>query len=364
MSRTKQKLLLLFLFPLGLLFNQLFNAFPHIGERYYSRGINKYFIMTISRIWGIFSFSIFEILIYIGVTLLLIYLVTTILNIFKNTRVWLETLGHFFLNLACIGAIIYILFMLFWGLNYRRPSFASSYGIEPGTYSTKELGDLYEYLVKQANKAREHLPEDENGVMIAYGDIWDIFLRAQVGYDLAAETFDKLGGTYGSPKPILASPLLNYTGITGMYAPFTGEPNVNVAILDMDLPATTTHEMAHQRGYGFENECNFIAYLVCTMHPDADFRYSGYVLAIAYTSNALATVDFERLQQVNSKMSEKVYNDLTYHNTFWNQYKGDLQEVSDKINNTYLIANGVSSGTDSYGEVVDLILSYYMNHQR
>lgn len=333
--------------------------FPTLGEKFYSTSLNKYFIMLMSRVWGVFPFSVFEFLIYGSVLAILFYTLYTLVKLFKNFSQGLSIVLHFSLNIAVFLALLYIAFLLMWGLNYKRPSFADSYGIHPGTYSAKDLGELYAYLLKQAAKVRAELPEDENGVMKALGSPTDIFKRAQAGYDEASKTFEKLSGVYGKPKPILASPALNYTGITGIYSPFTGEPNVNTAILDMDIPATACHEMAHQRGYGFEDECNFIAYLVCSMHPDLDFQYSGYILAIAYTSNALAKVDLPLLQQINTTMSDKILSDLNYHNAFWDQYEGEIQEVSDQINSNYLQANGVASGTQSYGKVVDLLLSYY-----
>lgn len=361
MTKIKHKILFLLLFPLGMLLTKLFLVFPAIGENFYSTGINKYFIMAISHIWGVLPFSVFEILIYLSILLIVGYTLYTFINLFTHFSEGLWIVIHFLLNITIFLSIVYILFLLTWGLNYKRPSFADSYDIKPGTYTTKELGNLYAYFLKQAGRIREDLPEDEQGVMKTLGDPQDIFKRAQAGYDVASKSFPKLKGSYGKAKPILSSYALNPIGITGIYSPFTGEPNVNTSILDMDIPATTTHEMAHQRGYAFEDECNFIAYLVCCVHPDVDFQYSGYILAIAYTSNALAEADLPLLQQINTTMSDKVFADLTYHNRFWSKYNGDAQEVSDQINSAYLQANGVAAGTKSYGQVVDLLLAYYDN---
>lgn len=359
MSKTKIKICLLFLFPLGLLLNYLYTLAPETWARYYSMGVNKWTIQALSLTANILPFSIFEFLIYGAVIGLIIYTIYTIFKIITNFSSTLKILLNFLLNIAATGAVIYIAFISLWGLNYKRPHFSERYDIVVGTYSHEELGDLYQHLLNLASRIRSQLPENEEGLMVPFGDHKDIFDRAQRGYDVASKEFPILGGKYGQAKPIMASELLNYTGITGIYSPFTGEPNVNIAVPMVTLPSTTCHEMAHQRGYGFENECNFIAFITCIIHPDLDFQYSGLIMAISYTSNALATADLALLQQINTSMDPKVFNDLSAINTFWDQYEGDVKEVSEQVNNAYLESNGVVAGTESYGEMVDLILALY-----
>lgn len=356
---TKYKLLTLLLIPLVTLLSYWYSAAPYSWEKFYSMGINKFFIQCLSLLFGWIPFSVFEILIYITVIVGIIYILYLIIKSLMHLKKSPKILLGGLLNIGVFLTILYSCFMLMWGLNYKRPQFGISEQLIVGEYTPQELGDLYAHFLKQAGRIREQLPENEDGAMIALGDYRDIFKRAQKGYDVAGEKFIELTGDYGMAKPILISKWLNYTGITGIYSPFTGEPNVNTAILDMNLPVTTCHEMAHQRGFGFEDQCNFIAYLTCIMHPDLDFQYSGYILAISYVSNALASTDYDLLLELNNTMHPKVYFDLNYHNTYWKQFKGDVQEISDNINSSYLQANGVEAGTKSYGKVVDLLLAYY-----
>lgn len=356
---TKYKLLLFLLIPLVTLLTYWYAAMPNAWEEIYSMGINKFMIQGLSLIFGIFPFSVFEFFIYTAVLLIIIYPIYLIVKIIKNRKVGWRIFFNGLLNVGVVITIFFSAFILMWGLNYKRPQFGISEKIVAGEYTTEQLGELYSYLLNQAAQIRTQLPEDENGAMQALGDYKDIFKRAQLGYDVAGEKFIELTGDYGIAKPILASKWLNYTGITGIYSPFTGEPNVNIAILDLNLPVTTCHEMAHQRGYGFEDQCNFIAYLTCVMHPDLDFQYSGYILAISYISNALASSNYPLLLELNNNMSDEVRFDLNYHNDYWTQFDGDVQEISNNINSSYLQANGVQSGTNSYGKVVDLLLAYY-----
>lgn len=150
-----------------------------------------------------------------------------------------------------------------------------------------------------------------------------------------------------------------YTGITGIYFPFTGESNVNISIPDTSLPSTILHKMAHSRGYASEDEANFIAYLSSINHPDYDFVYSGYKLALSYTASVLSKIDFDSYQELHSNLSYKVINDIKYSNKFWSKYNGIISNISDSFNNSYLKSNGIEEGTENYSKIVNLSLIYY-----
>lgn len=121
---------------------------------------------------------------------------------------------------------------------------------------------------------------------------------------------------------------MSYTGITDIYIPYTGEANINVNGTDMMLPSTVLHEMAHQRGFAIEDEANYIAYLSCTMYPDVDFQYSGVMLALIHSMNALASKDMDEYIKLTKIYSEGVRRDIRYYSNIWKQYEGKLEEAS------------------------------------
>ena len=47
------------------------------------------------------------------------------------------------------------------------------------------------------------------------------------------------------------------------------------------------HELAHIRGYIYEDEANFIAFLACVESDDVAFQYSGYLSVLNYVANDL-----------------------------------------------------------------------------
>ena len=58
-------------------------------------------------------------------------------------------------------------------------------------------------------------------------------------------------------------------------------------------------------------------------------------------------------------MPPEVEEDLRLNREFWARYDGKIAEVSNKVNDTYLKANGQKEGVKSYNRMVDLIVAYY-----
>lgn len=327
---------------------------PQGFESYYAQGINKWTIELVSVITGIFSFSVGEFIVYGHVLVLPVVAIILLIKIFR---------GGFFRSIYRIlqyVCILYVAFMFMWGFNYERQSVSSSIGFEVGTYTKEELSALTSYLVQEANRLRPYQTLSADGVMMIPGGYKQIFARASDGYTELSKKYQFLSGLYGKPKPILASEPMLYTGITGIYFPYTAEANVNVSVPDLLLPATTLHEMAHQRGIAPEDEANFIAYLAAVAHPDKDFQYSGTILALINTMNALYGIDADEATKIRAIYSDGVSQDIISYSRFWDDYKGKTTEVADRVNDTYLKTNRQEDGVRSYGKMVDLLLGYYL----
>lgn len=338
------------------LLGKIMSRYGYALEKYYSSTINKTIIQYISQITGVFSFSLAEIIFVGHVISLPIILVFLIYKLIK---------GNFFLYLFKILnylCILYIMFMAMWGFNYNRISIGTMLDLQVQPASIEELYRLNQAIIEKANTLREEVEENLDGIMHLQEGHKDVFLRADQGYESLGKTLKVLSGNYGKPKPIALSNLMLYTGISGIYFPFTAEANVNVDIPHMILPATTLHEMAHQRGFASEDEANYIAYLTASAHPDVDFQYSGTVLALIHSMNALYAQDAKLATTLRSTYSEGLNRDFKYYSAFWKAYEGKANETSNKINNTYLKSNGQKDGIKSYGKMVDLLLAHFKKH--
>ncbi|HCW04490.1 MAG TPA: DUF3810 domain-containing protein [Clostridium sp.] len=351
------KLVVIGMVPLIMIINLISKSFPDFIERYYSAGVNRPVRQFLSLITGMFLFSLAEILLP-GLVIILIYLVAKVIVNIKKTS-FLSRL----LNLGVYLSALYILFMVLWGFNYNRLSFEEISDLKVEESSNEELYKLCENLIERAKILREDVKEDFKGVMTIEGGYKEVFSKASQGYLNLSADYPELAGKYGKPKKILLSKPMCYTGITGIYIPYTGEANVNVNIRDFMLPATATHEMAHQRGFAREDEANYIAYLACSANEDPQFKYSGVMLALIYSMNALADVDYEGYKELIASYSPGMKRDLIDNMEFWSQYEGKVEEIANNINNSYLKSNGQKDGVQSYGRMVDLLLAEYREQE-
>lgn len=365
----KYKYISLILFPITLFINHIASKLPNLVEKYYSTWINKLTIEVLSKASGLIEFSLYEVIVYILIISMLIFLIRLILVFTKKHNVAKRILGNSILNILSTLSICYFLFILLWGINYNRlplqTSLLNRYNLSNNTkienveYTNQDLKNLYKFLINKANETRFFTLQNKEGSMMANTNYKGIISRAQIGYNNISNIIPEVQGNYSNAKYIKSSKFMSYTGITGIYFPFTGEANINIDIPDIYIPCTVIHEMAHQRGFASEDEANFIAYLASINHTDIDFNYSGYILALSHTASALRDADPSSYELLTSNISDNVRRDLEYNNNYWKNYNGKISEISDKFNNSYLKSNGVKDGTKSYGKMVDLLLAYY-----
>lgn len=166
-----------------------------------------------------------------------------------------------------------------------------------------------------------------------------------------------LEGASAPAKPVLVSTALSYLGISGIFSPFTGEANVNMTLPEPDVPFAACHELAHAHGFAREDEANYVGYLACTRHPDADFRYSGLLAASVYAMNALARVDRDGHAELDARRASGVRRDLAALTAWAERYRGPAERVSQAVNNAYLKSQGQKEGVRSYGRMVDLLIA-------
>lgn len=363
--KKRNRILIFLLFPISILINYLASKNPFFIEKYYTRGFNKIIVQILSNLTGIFPFSIYEIIVYIVIISVIIFIIYTLYLIVNNKFKLKKFIKLSIFNILSILSITYFLFIILWGLNYNKVPLESilinQYNNDNNTslknidYDISDLRKLYEFLIEKTNESKNLVLSNKNNI----SDYKDIIKRSYLGFNSISHIIPNLDGEYGNPKYIFSSKLICYTGITGIYFPFTGESNINIAIPNSSLPSTILHEMAHQRGYASEDEANFIAYLSAINHPDKNFVYSGYRLALSYTRLSLKNNDFDSYTKLNSNLSNEVINDINYNIEFWSKYNGEISKISDNINNSYLKSNGIKEGTENYSKMVNLLLTYY-----
>lgn len=316
--------------------------------------------LSINAMSSLAPFSLAEILIVLLVVGSVVYLIIYIVKLIKGQNSRTNTLLKFIINPICLACILYFVFTLSCGISYYRYPFAQTCGLKVEAYSEAELIGLCNELANGVNTLRKDVKTDQNFIMKrSDANIYVTAKKAQSAYDKISTDYPLLRAGYGQPKPVIGSRLMSYCNITGIFFPFTFEANVNTDVPDYSIPAIMCHELSHLRGYMREDEANFIAYLVCKKSDDADFQYSGEMLAFIYASNALYSADSSAANTLYSKLSDGVRLDLMNNSAYWKQFEGPVAKAAGTVNDEYLKANRQEDGVKSYGKMVDLLLAEY-----
>jgi hypothetical protein len=332
---------------------------PALVERRFARGIYPVAASALARLSGTLPFSAAEVLLILAAVAGVIAAVRLARRLGRSRgRRW-RVLGRAAFALWAVAGLAYALFVVLWGLNYRRSPLAESLGLEVAPAPPSVLATVAAELAREANQARELLgtSEDPQGVFQLRDGLRGALRRVPQGFEAAARVYPVLSGPPAVPKPAWLSPLLSRMGITGIFCPYTAEAHVNAQVPAPDLPFTASHELAHLRGFAREDEASYAGYLACRSHPDADFRYSGVLIASVYAESALAGVDREAARSVHDLRSPAVERDLEALRAWSDLHRGRVQRASQRVNDAYLRSQGQKDGIRSYGRMVDLLLA-------
>jgi len=343
------------LVPLTLLIRWLASLSPSNVENIYSQRIYPAVMKPLSRLTGMIPVSLWELSIIAMVILIPFFIIRLIVKCVRKKSAY--PVVPFLSVAAIILSVWFFLSTVLWTLNYERKPFSELAELDVRPSSVDELYELCQWLIDNTNKLRKQVETDENGIMKVSGGFESVRERAQAGFDIAAREYPFLQGVYGKPKKVLFSRIMSHTNIIGLYCALTGEANIDTDIPDMEIPSTVMHEMAHQRGFAPEDEANYIAWVACMAHPDADFKYSGSAMALQYAMNALYSASPEKYFELAKTYSQGYYNDLKNLQEYWKQCQGTAKKVANRVNDTYLKLHGEPDGVKSYGRMVDLLLA-------
>jgi hypothetical protein len=330
-------------------------------ENYYSQGFSPWFSSTLRVSLGWIHFSIGDML-YGFLVLWIFYAFSkNLFLLFAGKypwRTWLQAAKWY--RIFNFIVITYLVFNIFWGLNYSRKGIAHQIGLNLGDYGKTELLALNHILVEKANNSKSYLVE--NGV--AYPETKMLFQRAQQLYAHAATEYPFLKYKPASIKTSLWGWVGNYTGFTGYYNPFTGEAQVNTTVPPFLQPFICAHEIAHQLGYAKEREANFVGYLAIASSSDTLFQYSAYLDLFMYANRQLYGEDSSLARQCRKQLSTDVQADIKEWITFNNRHKSYAEPLVRWAYGLYLQGNQQPQGLHSYDEVTAFLISYYKKYNK
>ena len=265
-----------------------------------------------------------------------------------------------------VFSCIYMLHMLLWGLNYYAGDLADDMRLDVSSYNIEELTEATEFYRDRANELAAQVKRNNQG-NVEFADFETLAEKAAEGFDVLTyeHHYPIFAGSKVPVKKLGWADMYTSMGITGVTFGITGEAAVNPQIPDVTLPFTMIHEMAHRMCIASERDANFTGFLACSVHPDMEYRYSGYFMAYRYCYNALASVRTTAAAaaaaRVKDGVNELLQRDMDYYSYFFNANRNDAAtNFADAVNNAYLKTSGEESGIRSYGQVCDMLVNWHI----
>ncbi|MDE7416396.1 MAG: DUF3810 domain-containing protein [Lachnospiraceae bacterium] len=234
------------------------------------------------------------------------------------------------------------------------------------TYTKKELAILRDYIVERCNELEKMIPHDDSGDAYYEGDLVEASRQAMIKL---GEDYDQLSGFYVMPKYLSFSGFFSQQYIMGYYFPFSMEANINSVMYITNVAPTICHELAHTKGFIYEDDANMIGYLACINSDDLFLQYCGYLSVLSYVNNDF--YDSIGKNQNIYKSHVRISNGVAGDNIFlteenWQEVEktavvktSTVKKVSDTLMDTTLKLNGVEEGMLQYNDVVGQLLTYY-----
>lgn len=333
-------------------------------------------IHTYGRFTGLFPFSVGEIMLCAGVLLTAAALLLGLMLLgrllipdrrMRQKNRLVTAAGTFYRICAWIVLCVCLVMTLNCTILYHGSTFNEKYfGKIDRDYSAEELITVRNFVVERCNTLCMQMERDENGDIFYNGDMKEEAIRAM---RVLGESYGGLRGFYPKPKALLFSDFMCQQYMQGYYFPFSMEANYNDVMYIMNKPSTFCHELAHLKGYIYEDEANFIGFLACISSEDIVFQYSGYLSVLYYLDNDFYDAIGGSLEHYYAEVQilpQVIADNVFVKQTDWDRIAEEalietevVEAVSDSFTETTLKLNGVEDGMTSYNRVVKLLLQYY-----
>ncbi|MEO7394039.1 MAG: DUF3810 domain-containing protein, partial [Chitinophagaceae bacterium] len=251
---------------------------------------------------------------------------------------------------------MYVFFNLLWGLNYNRQGIAYQLKLDVKKYSISDLDTLTTVIQDKLNYYSQFVTTAQRD---SFNKKSRLFIYAGKAFEAIEKKYPFLKYSPSSIKPSMFSYLGNFLGFQGYYNPFSGEGQVNTTVPKFLEPFVTAHEMAHQLGYGKENEANFVGFLACKDYDNNAFRYSVYYDMYNYSLGEVYRRDTALAKSFQQKVHPQVKKDQQEFRNFYRKYRNPIEPVVMWGYGHFLKANNQPAGKRSYNEVVAWLIAYY-----
>ncbi len=330
---------------------------------WYIAKIMPIWIYTYSRFMNLFPISVGEILIFLGILLLIAGIIILFLGFLKSNR--LKTLRRRYWNtISWIVIAVFLIQTLNCFILYHASTMEEQYAETTKEYGFEELASLREHIAGKLNSLSTRFERNSKNEIVYRGDLYKKCIESM---QKLGKKYPNLSGYYPNPKRIYFSDFMSQQNLSGIYFPFTLEANYNTSMYITNIPFTICHELAHLKGYIYEDEANFIAYMACIESDDPFLQYSAYLNVINYVSKDYKNSADEKAWESRTRITELAASDLIFlTEEAWERINQNslfhtetVATISNHVMNSSLRLNGVQDGIQSYNRVVRLLIYYY-----
>ncbi len=314
-------------------------------ERYYSSGFYSRLQPIVTGITNRVPFALFDVLLVGTATILVVAVAQVLATAWRNRSV--RPLLRFLGNLATATGAVYLVFLVTWGLNYRREPLSSRLAHDSTAIDVARLARLAHDAATQLNALHDRAHRE------GFASWEQLRPTLEPAYHALHSRLS--GGPQprpGAPKWSILTYFFERAGVSGMTDPFLLEVLVDRSLLPFERPFVLAHEWAHLAGRADEAEANFLGWLTC-VRSGAPAAYSGWLYLY---SDALSALPRPERAAVLRALGPGPRADLTAVAERARRIQPALQSASWRVYDRYLKANRVEAGVASYDKVLQLIL--------
>ena len=313
-------------------------------ERFYSRQVYLVSQNVLTPLSSLVSFALFDLFV-MAVLVGLAGWWFAALRAGRGRR-W-RAAGRMTYNTLAVLAAIYLIFLLAWGLNYRREPLTKKLDYDHERITAEAIVDLTIESVEHLNVLYPRAQQ------LGWATLDDLPVRLGPAFEQAQR---RLGtartAVPGDPKVSLLTPYFRRAGIDGMINPFSLEILVNDTVLPYERPLVVAHEWAHLAGYADESEASFIGWLTCLAGDDSS-RYSAWLFLMPRLVHHLNDRDRDQMWEL---LDRGPTDDLRAIAERLSQAVPVVRRNANRVYDRYLKAHGVDAGIASYDAVVYLVI--------
>ena len=311
-------------------------------ERWYSGELYPPLQRLLTSGSNLVPFALLDLLLFLPVA----WIVAAVRDVYRSAG-RLHRLAQWTLRTAVAVALVYLVFLLTWGFNYRRVPLERKLAYDARVVTV----DAAREIARRATSRLNELFAGAHAEPVATTPV-DPMLAAAF-----AQTTRELGATGttvpGRPKRSLLDLYFRPAGVAGMTDPFFLETLVEGDLLAIERPFVVAHEWSHLAGFADEGDANFAGWLTC-LRADNAAQYSGWLFLFGELANSVPRGDRTSLM---SLLGAGPRSDLrAIAARLSRDVKPQVSEAGWRVYDKFLKANHVEAGAASYAQVVRLVL--------